>query len=266
MLVPESSTRPWGTSLAIRQPRSSRTVFADLQGFFPIDHWQRPARRADPRIRAPRLRRRSSARIRAGAAGSANRMVPSETTLAPTATSSSASSPEHTPPIPTIGTSTACAHAADAREGDRPERRTGVAAGAAAERRLQRGGVERQAADRVDEREPVRPGRDDGPRRLADVPRRGRELGVERLRRARPAGGDDLGRALGRLLDVRAREVELDHLDVRPLVEPLADPGIVADREAADRDPDAQSLSAASAGRVCVEQAVDARAPGARSS
>ena len=38
-------------------------------------------------------------------------MVPSETTEAPAATSSRASSPEPTPPIPTIGTSTALAHA-----------------------------------------------------------------------------------------------------------------------------------------------------------
>ena len=191
--------------------------------------------------------------------GSAKRMVPSETTAAPAATSSRASSPEPTPPIPTIGHVDRSGARRDARERDRLQRRSGVAAGAAAELRAQRLRVERHAADRVDEREAVRAGGDDRPRRLGDVPGRRRELRVERLRGARAAAGDDLRRRLGRLLDVRAREVELDRLDIGAIVEALADAGVVVGGEAADRDPDAQA-EPRERGQRLVEEAVDAGA------
>ena len=48
-----------------------------------------------------------------------------------------------------------------------------------------------------------------------DVGMRRRELRVEPERRRRAARGDDLGGGVGRLVDVRAGEVELDRLDVR---------------------------------------------------
>ena len=53
----------------------------------------------------------TSARMRPGAHGSEKRTVPSATALAPTDTMSTTSSPEATPPMPRIGTSTASAHA-----------------------------------------------------------------------------------------------------------------------------------------------------------
>ena len=70
---------------------------------------------------------------------------------------------------------------------------------------------------------PSAPACGDGARGLGDVPGRGRELRVERLRRRAARRRDELGRGLGRLLDVRAREVQLDRRDVVALVETSAD-------------------------------------------
>ena len=68
---------------------------------------------------------------------------------------------------------------------------------------------------------PSASGVDHGPSRLGDVPLGRRELRVERFRRG-ARGRDELRRRLGRLLDVRAREVELDRGDAAVAVEPLA--------------------------------------------
>ena len=126
----------------------------------------------------------------------------------------------------------------DAGERDRPERGAGVAARAAREDRAQRDRIEREAADRVHEREAVRPGVDDGPGRLGDVPLRRRELRVERQPGRRARGGDELRGRLRRLLDVRAREVELDRGDSLVAVESFTAQGEVRRGEAADRDPE----------------------------
>ena len=83
----------------------------------------------------------------------------------------------------------------DARERDRLQRRSGVAAGGAGEQRAQRR-VEREPADRVDEREPVGPGRDDGSSRRGDVPLSRGKLCVERLPRRGASGCDELRRGL----------------------------------------------------------------------
>ena len=122
----------------------------------------------------------------------------------------------------------------DAGERDRLEGRSRVAAHAPAERRPERPLVERKAAEGVDEREPVGAGGLDGARRLGDVPRCRRELRVERQVGGAPAGRDDLGRALRRLVDVRAGQVQLD----RDVLEGCAGLGVVARREAADRHPE----------------------------
>ncbi len=197
--------------------------------------------------------------MRTGAPGSAKRMVPKETTLAPAATTSRASSPELTPPIPTIGTSTARAQAAMQARATGLRAGPGVPPGPATELRAQGGGVERQAANRVDQREAVRPRGHDCLGRLADVRRRRRELRVQRFRGAGAAAVDDLGRRLGRFLDVRTREVELDHLHVLATVEALANPGVVGNGEAANRDPDPQP-DLRQRGERLVDEAVD---PGA---
>ena len=71
--------------------------------------------------------------------------------------------------------------------------------------------------------------------------------------------GDDLRRRLGGFLDVRAREVELDRLDVGAIVEALADAGVVGHGEAADGDPDAEA-EPGERGQRLVDEAVDAGA------
>ena len=121
----------------------------------------------------------SSARTRSGAPGSANNTVPSATLVAPHATSSKTSRPLCTPPIPTIGNSVARRAAIHGGERDRLQRRSGVPAGAARERRS-KVCVERDAAQRVDETDPVRARRLDSADALAEIPGMGGKLGVER--------------------------------------------------------------------------------------
>ena len=143
------------------QPLGQAELFSPiLQGFFQSDNGNAVRVRADSRNRArDGLGRRARRRIRAGAAGSAKSTVPSATAVAPAATSSSASSPVRD-----------AAHPDDRarRPPVRTRRRTRarsacsagprVAAERRAELRAQRARVERQAADRVDERQPVRAG------------------------------------------------------------------------------------------------------------
>ena len=140
--------------------------------------------------------------------------------------------------MPTMGRSTASAQAWTHASAIGRKRRAGVPAGAACELRAAGHRVELEPANRVDQRETVRARGGDRPRRLGDVPRRRRELRVQRLGGRLPRRGNELGSSLGRLLDVRAREVQLDRHDVVAVVEPRADVGVVRGREPADRDPD----------------------------
>ena len=208
---------------------------------------------------APSPTSASSSRTRVGASGSANSTVPSATCVAPHATNSSASRPLATPPMPTIGKSRRARARMDRCERDGLQRRAGVAAGAAREHRSQRARVEREAAQRVDEREPVGAGGLDRARDVSPMSQDGRrELRVERQRRRLAARGDDLGGRLGRLVDVRAREVELDRLDRR--VERCARLGVVGARRSRRPRPRAGSPSSRSRGSVLARGS--ARGPG----
>ncbi len=123
----------------------------------------------------------------------------------------------------------------DGRQGDRLQGRTGVAAGAAAELRAKRLLVESEPAQRVHERQTVGSRGLHRTRNLGDVPGCRRELRVQRQARRGATCGHDLGCALGRLVDVRAGEVQLDRLDV---LERSARLGVLARRESSDRDPE----------------------------
>ena len=151
--------------------------------------------------------------------------------------------------MPTMGTSTAPAqawtHASAIGRSAGPE----YPPTASASRGRSVRGIECQPANRVDEREPVGPRVDDGAGSGGDVPLRRGELRVERLARDRPGRRHELRRGLGRLLDVRAREVELDHGDPVVTVEPLAAHGIVGRGEAADGHPELVTSRPASRGR-----------------
>jgi len=98
----------------------------------------------------------------------------------------------------------------DGRERDRLERRARVAAHPACEPRPERPLVQREPAQRVHEREPIGAGGLDRTGDLREVPGCRRELRVDGKASRGPASGDDLGGALRRLVDVRAREVQLD--------------------------------------------------------
>ena len=176
----------------------------------------------------------SSARTRAGAPGSAKRTVPSAMSRAPQAANSSASRPDSIAAHPDdrqAGRLVADAHRV---EGDRLQRRAREAAAAARERRAEVL-VERRPAERVDEREAVRARGGDRASDLRDVGMRGGELRVERQSRRRAAGRDDLRRRVGGLVDVRAREVELDRLDAGQARARLR---VVVGAEAADAHPE----------------------------
>ena len=67
---------------------------------------------------------------------------------------------------------------------------------------------------------------------------RRRELGVKGFARGAARGGDQLGCRLGRLVYVRAGEVELDRGDARLPVKTLTDDAEVFLREPSDRDPE----------------------------
>ena len=175
----------------------------------------------------------SSARIRAGESGSRKSVVPSATSFAPAATSSSTSRPVMTPPMPTIGRSVTRRHASTAASAigfsagpDRPPDQV-------PRRGLERTFVERRAADRVDERETVGAHRLDRSRCPGNIRVCRGKLGVERQRRRGPARRDDLGRGVRGLLDVRAREVELD----RHVLELLARLGELAGGRSRRRKP-----------------------------
>ena len=121
----------------------------------------------------------------------------------------------------------------DGRERDRLERRSRKTAARGAEHRPQVG-VELHPTQRVHEGEAV------GARRLhracdlRDVPARRRELCVQRETRRCPAGGDDLGRRFGRLVHVRAGEVQLD----RDVLEQCAGLRVLLRGEPSNRDPE----------------------------
>ena len=153
----------------------------------------------------------------------------------------------------------------DGGERDRLQGRSGVASELVPEPRLERLVVEREAADRVHEREAVRACGLDRAGGLREVGRGRRELRVERLSGLRPRRGDELGGALGRFLDVRARQVELDRRHFPAVVERGAELGVVVRREAADGDPERDS-ELGQTRKLVLEQAVDARGSRARSS
>ncbi len=87
------------------------------------------------------------------------------------------------------------------------------------------------------ERETGCAGVGDRARDHADVRVRGRELRVERELGGGATRGDDLRGGVGRLVDVRAREVELDRCYT---VECGAGLCVIGGAEAADRDPERQ--------------------------
>ena len=99
-------------------------------------------------------------------------------------------------------------------ERDRLERRTGVAARCTSEHRLQ-AAVEHEPAHGVTRLRPSAPASATARAVEATSQAAGRQLGVERQARRGAARSDDLGGRLGRLVDVRAREVELDGHVVR---------------------------------------------------
>ena len=98
---------------------------------------------------------------------------------------------------------------------------------------VRRSRVETRAAQRVDQTDTVGTCRLDRADRLAEVPRMRRKLGVERVCGRLTAGGDDLGGRLRRLVDVRAREVQLD----RHAFELRARLRVLVRSEATDRHP-----------------------------
>jgi hypothetical protein len=91
----------------------------------------------------------------------------------------------------------------------------------------------------------------------SDVRDRRGELRVERLRRGRARSRDDLGRVLDRALDVRAGEVQLEHVDLRA-VEARAELRVLVGREPADGDPD-RHAELEEAREVAFDEGVDAR-------
>jgi len=123
--------------------------------------------------------------------GSAKRIVPSATCVAPHATNSSTSRPSARHPFHDRqpGRTAAGVHRC---ERNRLQRGTGVATRAARECWTQLP-VECDAANRVHEREAVGAGGLDRARHLADIPGSGGKLGVKRQRGESAAGGDDLG-------------------------------------------------------------------------
>ena len=153
----------------------------------------------------------------------------------------------------------------DGRQGDRLQAGPGVAAGLAAELRLERPVVEGEPAHGVHEGEPVGAGGLDGAGRVRKVGRGRRKLGVERLSGFAAGGVDDLRGTLRRLLDVRAGEVELDRGHLRPVVERGAELRIVARREAADRDPE-RDPELRELRQLVGEERLDSRGSRARSS
>ncbi len=173
--------------------------------------------------------------MRAGASGSEKRIVPSATSRAPHAISSSASCPVVTPPIPTIGRPRRRVTRVHRCERDGLQRRTGKTARRAREHRLQRARIERSSTQRVDQRETVCAHVGDRGRDRGDVRVCGGKLGVERDCGHRTAGGDDLRRTVRGLVDVRAREVQLDRGDV---LECCACVCVVRRAEPADGDPE----------------------------
>ena len=125
----------------------------------------------------------------------------------------------------------------DRVEGDGLQRRARKTAMPRAERRAQGPRIELQPADRVHEREPVGARRLRGLRNLAAVRNCRRQLGPERLARREARSGDDLRCALGRRLDVRTGDVELDCAHTRVVVEARAKVGVIVSLEPADRHP-----------------------------
>jgi len=121
---------------------------------------------------------------------------------------------------------------------NRLQRWAGKSACDARKRRLQRARIEREAAQRVDQRQAVGARRFHGSCDRAEVGMRGGKLRVERQRRRRAARRDDVRRRIGGLVDVRAGEVQLDRVDV---LERLARLRIVAAGKAADGIPRALS-------------------------
>ena len=146
----------------------------------------------------------------------------------------------------------------DGRERNRLQRRSREASRAAGQAGPQCLLVEGEAEDRIHEREPVRTRLLRGAGDLGDVRRRRRELRVERLSGRCPRGGDDLPHARRDIVDVRAGDVELDRLDLGPVVEPVAEMGVVGNCEGADRDPDRHAELAQPRQRVR-EEAIDSR-------
>src|SRR5207248_6883303 len=93
--------------------------------------------------------------------------------------------------------------------------------------------VERDTAQRVDEAQAVGACRLDRADGLAELPGMWRKLGVEPFLAHFAARREDLRRPFRRLVDIRAREVQLDRGNVVS-IELLARLGVVADREAPD--------------------------------
>src|SRR5439155_24803316 len=92
---------------------------------------------------------------------------------------------------------------------------------------------------------------------LDDVARCGGKLGPERLPGRQPRARDDLGGALGRRLDVRTRDVELDCAHFLVVVQPRADLGVLVGTKASDRDPERQ-LEAPDTWQDLREEPIDA--------
>src|SRR5579884_1990072 len=192
----------------------------------------------------------SSSRTRAGAPGSAKSTVPRATSCAPHATNSSASRPVWIPPIPTIGRPVASWQTPTAW------RAIGLSAGP--ERPpLPRARTGRSLRSRATARSVLTSDSPSAPaaataRDGRDVRMRGGELRVERKPGGAAAGGDDLRRRVGRLVDVGAREVELDRLDPGQTRARLC---VVVRAEADDADPE-RNTELVQAREVVGEEAV----------
>ena len=124
-----------------------------------------------------------------------------------------------------------------------PDRGAGKAAGDARQCRAHRVGVDHHAEQRVDERQPVSTRVDDGLGDRDDVGDIGRELGEHRHTGIGVAayGVDDIGGGVGlarehkaAILDVGARDVDLDRGDVADVTQARGQPRVLIDGSAGD--------------------------------
>ena len=203
---------------------------------------------------------RSSPRIRNGALGSLKIAVPTCTAVAPAAMNSKASAPVRIPPTPMIGDPGQCLRdLPDRAHRDRPDRRPRETAGDAAELRTHRVEVDVEPSRVLIMTRPSAPASITDSGDLDDARHVGRELGEDRepTRRVATYAGDDprgLERVAGKdqpaVLDVGARDVDLDRGDAGGVADPSGELGVLPQgRARRSTRSAARRAAAATAGR-----------------